>query len=1334
MQHAGSYAGRLAPRHLQVSHPADGYNAIEWHKSLGALFDLQSMSAEDYTRFMLNYEDNSIMSPSGQGNIASGINMQNFCKEVIVPFVVLHYGGVLNPRCRNNYAACQLLTIPIAPLESPANQVKFRYVIEKRELTVARRGDARMAQGNTKSTSLTFDATLIQHYHVIPILYEAIMRVDRRQVYAEMTKLVRENLMAWQASIAMFHYEYANAQPSFSTLVLQNKSRRAEYANRCRSGMVSDLVSIDNLLTGCLNRDLDMFTNLIASAVGMLPEIKQMVAIMPRGIMVENSSMFMVRVTIDPALMKFSIFETDEGYKKIDVDWSQNLLATTTSGDLDSRYHIELVSGPGLQAPNLSFKSLDDSDTAQSFLLPAVRIGEMVVPLILLDNEELCANGPAMDTSFITKGTKRHFFTVGAVTQTYRSLYCNQSFYRDGLEITTGTAAQKDPRISSIVNVEESASITDISLHTLHKQANIRSVFNLLNFTARLANMPELMLPIFYLREYQKMACDLLEARTTHLACLYEVSPRMMRTLSFHGVGTSIAPSYADAHRLCLWNAFQMSAPEGEYAALVSLLSFMGRNEELESFLSLVNNALGTVTPESVATLVLMRYLAEELHTREQFENWLDPTTNAAIALAFANAVGAMLTYIVSTTGNTLAMGDPICQVFFLRFVPFFNASCALAVKAAPTAGQTAALEMLPETGRLRLQEIYNVMYSGVAAFKRMVSKFPVGMICTYVQPFTLSAAAHLEEEQYVADFSNFAMPALVDRELRYIFVSGDQFSGKRAPGTQPRAPGRMRGSHGQAVPLLEGLRLELKSKFYRGEFAQLAGPTSELLQNFSILTGEEADGYGEYSFAGQNRKYENSFYCRSNKADLSEILTCTIRDLGMYDFTTLLDRKLTLDVTNLANPAVTANTPTTCQQFDQLAFADISHVRINMAFENILEKHKPTVIAANVQPFYSCLQPPLVLRLRTLRSIMGTMPLHAFYACMHYFSALTQENIVERFDLHYYSSLAYLCVRTMRYQGYNMTVMPVGDSIFVTGNRNVYNVRSDSVEHVVGTEMDMGIIPGRQASHGVHFPSVFMKEMRGMNVVFHDKDDNTSNRYALGRDRKKVDRTNCMLVLDWSNFLLPETTTACRTCPSVIPISGRYVNTTVHPNQGNPNAQGLRNMHLLEYDPLLKSHCICPTMLPHFSDSWMVLEDLKDTIQEKSSTAALFCMNAMFTSVEESLPGSKLPNNTRNAMLQNAIYKNICAPLTDSLALMFADTYTIGSGGAQFLRTPATEQKHKELTPRVEGEGMTPCHYHYVQDSPHFATKFNKLINLQLSTRTNTTSNPLGLASVSAP
>lgn len=448
-----------------------------------------------------------------------------------------------------------------------------------------------------------------------------------------------------------------------------------------------------------------------------------------------------------------------------------------------------------------------------------------------------------------------------------------------------------------------------------------------------------------------------------------------------------------------------------------------------------------------------------------------------------------------------------------------------------------------------------------------------------------------------------------------------------------------------------------------------------------------------------------------------------------MYDFTALLERKLTLDVTNMANPAVTMNTTATCKPFDQLAFADISHVRINMAFENIVEKHRPTVIAANIQPFYSCLQPLLVLRLRTLRNIMGTMPLHAFYACMHYFSALTQENIVNKFDLHYYSSLAYLCMRTMRYQGYNMSVMPVGDSIFVTGNRNVYTVRDDHVEHVVGTEMDMGIIPGRQASHGVHFPSVFMKEMRGMNVVFNDKDDNTSNRYTLGRDRKKVDRTNCILVLDRSNFLLPETTTACRTCPSVIPMSGRYINTTVHPNQGNPNAPAQRNMHLLEYDPLLKSH----TMLPHLSDSWLVLEDLKDTMQENTSTAALFCMNAMFTSVEQSLPGSKLPNDTRKDMLQNAIHKNNCAPLTDRLALMFADTYTIGSGGAQFLRAPATDQKHKELTPRVEGEGMTPCHYHYLQDSPHFATKFNKLINLQLSTRTNTTSNSVGLSSVSA-
>lgn len=116
-------------------------------------------------------------------------------------------------------------------------------------------------------------------------------------------------------------------------------------------------------------------------------------------------------------------------------------------------------------------------------------------------------------------------------------------------------------------------------------------------------------------------------------------------------------------------------------------------------------------------------------------------------------------------------------------------------------------------------------------------------MICTYVQPFTLSAAVQLEEEQYVADFSNFAMPALVDREFRYIFVSADEFSGKRPPAAQPRVAGRKRRYNGQSAAILDGLRLELKGKFYRGEFASLAGPTSELLQNFSILTGEEVDG-----------------------------------------------------------------------------------------------------------------------------------------------------------------------------------------------------------------------------------------------------------------------------------------------------------------------------------------------------------------------------------------------------------------------------------------------------------------------------------------------------------
>ncbi|ABG25572.1 ORF80 [Ranid herpesvirus 2] len=1333
MQHAAAFAGHKAALSLKVAQPATDYNMVSWNKHLHHLYSLQNMSAEDYVKFLIMYQDETNMKPKATNQIPSGINMFNFQKSAIIPFVALHYGGVLNPRVKNNYAACQLISVPIAPLEAPANQLKFQYVIEKRELSLAQRGDARMPQGNTKSSSMVFDVGLVQYFHRLEVDYEALLRIDQQQVFREMEKLVQENVMAWQATIAMYHFVYANAQPSYSTVLLQIKSKRREYANRCRSGLVNDLVSIDNLITGCMNRSLDTFNSLIAAAVEMMPEIRQVVAIMPRHVFAEHPYMFTVRVTVNPAILKFSIHETDETYKKIDVDWSHNLVSEMANGDMPNRYSITPVSTPGADVPNIAYKTLQEPNQPGSFLLPALKVGEMTVPLILLDNEPLSNNGPSMESSFTSSGFKRYFFLVGAVPPVYRSLYNNAAFYKDQLDITTGTAAQKDPRVSSVINMEESAAPTDVELYTLHKQANVQSVFDLVGFTSRVDTLPEIVRPTAYLAELKNMFDTPTELRTTHKVSLYEFSPRIMRSLKYEPNAGQIGLSFKNQHRLCMWNAFQMSAPEGEYAALVSLLSYMGTQSDLDNFLCLVNGAAAIVTVESVSALVMARALCVLIKGRNDLEDMLDPAINQDAA-AFSAALVTLINHVVSCKGNTLLMSDPICQIFISRLVPYLDSSCQFATRAGATAGQTAALALASEPCRARLREIHNVLSAGMCAFRGMVSKFPVECVPREVLPFSLSTYDLAgEDEEYVLHFSNFALPGLVNKELSYFWAQDGTLYPKKSDGP-PDSKRKKTGEH-SATPIASSVGNILKREIYKGRTLAFCLPNEVKTGTRSILDGARKNTGGGYTFDTEDRVYNYTFYCRSNRANLGEELTNAVGVSNLYNFASVVTHKHILDVANQGAQLVAVTDRQAGHGFVVLAFADVSHVRINMNFDTVGQDNR-TGIMNGVEPFYNCLQPPLVLRLNQLRDILGNLPTHAFYMCMHYFTMLSRQNLIKRFDRNYYSSWAYMCIRTMRYTGHNMTVMPVGDSIFVTGNRTVYKVESNDRGETIGTEMDMAIMPGRQGSHGISFPSVFIKEMSGMNVVFLDREDRTSTHYTLGTNRANTDKENCILVLDWSNYLMPETTTACRTCPAVIPVSGRYINATTARNGMNGQPQrgmALSNLHLTEYDPLLKSYCVCPTLLPHISDSWMILEDMKLCMHTDKNPAELFCAHALYNSVEDSLPGNSLPKFEKADMLKNALLRKICVPFTDSLALMFADTYTIGRGGSQFLKSTNTEQKLKELTPRVEGEGLTPCHYFYREQSAHFASKFNKVVNLQLSPSIFQPAS-LALASVAGP
>nr|QWY26478.1 MAG: hypothetical protein [Ranid herpesvirus 4] len=1288
MNHALAFAGNVGPLAYNFTQPANAFNVVQWNNELRQLFNLTDLSAEQFTRLILKQYAESTPEATSHGSRSAGLNNLNFCKEIVIPFLVVHYGGLLNPRTQSNYNACQLLALPIAPKQAPAGELKFKYVISSRSLSLAQHGDGNEHQGENRSSFMTFDASLKRFAHTIYIpSVELFHRIDALQIYTEMCKLVRENRMAWEFRIAMLHYEYARRQPSYTTLLLNKKSNSDNLMVRTGAGMILDIITLDNMMHGCLNRDFNLFGRLLNSAIGMQPEIENVVAIMPKGLLAEMSGLGMVKITIkNRSVYSFSVSDMDDRHQKLNVDWSHDLLKSTNTGDLDSRFEITWVQEK--YPRNISYKVLKEENTKDCFFLPAFKIGDTVVPCIQLDDQPIHENGPSMQTDYVSSGQKRYFFTVGTVPKIYNSFYKLSAFYKDTLDFTTGKVAVRNPGFSYVINLEEEGTPIEISTAMLHQYANCDEVFRCEDFAMRVEQIP-ICSAAEYIGAYCKTFAQPIESRTKEQVICSEISPRNMLSVRYTTNGTGVQASYAKQPRLCLWNSFLMSAPEGEYAALTGLYACLGENKQLDEFLKFVRAAAATVTPEAVSTLVFMRMLAQRIDTQQDFNDMMNDAQ-------MLESIGRLFNAISVSGGNAVYFADPICQLFMERLIRYLETSVQN--------GQF--VQVVPVNVFDRLVELRARLVSGINAFRAFIKTIPVPMIHETLLPFSLSTYHFPKEDHnYIRLFSNIALPGMVNREIRYFYVNTACGPTKRKK--KPDSP-----------PTDEQTTTHVKlfEKIYSGEHYAMANPNTRDYVIFNSLTGkidQDLNNGDMHSTQMETRTYSHTFYCYSDKPDLAYALSCGVTQLGNYNLGLFLGDRMILQRAADNNFTLTGVNAGENRDYTHLAFADISKQRINMKLTNVHTVYANT-IQQQYTPFYSTLQPSLVLRLRQLRKILAELPLHATLMCAHYFGTISQRNLTKYFDQTYYSGWAYLCVRTMTYKAYDMAVMPVGDAIFATGNRTVHLEKdTESIKFI--TKMDMGMLLGRHGNSGVVFPGVHIKEMAGMNVVF--SEENKRGDYTLAVDRATAQEKNFTLVLDWSNFLLPSTNSGARSCHSTIPLNGRFVNVT---NLPRSQARGPGGVPLLTYlkevDPVLNTYCVCPTLL-NLSDSIVNLKTIASNCLTNANPAEAFIKASSYANVDKTIPHQSFDFVRREKLLAHAMSNIKIAPFTNLLGLMFADTYTIGRGATQYLKESYSDQIARDLNPRVEGEGLTPCHYFNPETShAYFMSKFTSVTNFNIT------------------
>ncbi|QAB08523.1 ORF39 [Ictalurid herpesvirus 1] len=296
------------------------------------------------------------------------------------------------------------------------------------------------------------------------------------------------------------------------------------------------------------------------------------------------------------------------------------------------------------------------------------------------------------------------------------------------------------------------------------------------------------------------------------------------------------------------------------------------------------------------------------------------------------------------------------------------------------------------------------------------------------------------------------------------------------------------------------------------------------------------------------------------------------------------------------------------------------------------------------------------------MKTFGGQNPFMGFLYHLHLSTLIDKTVILKHFDVKYYSGFSYLCVRTTRFTGHGLSVLPRKSARFITGNMYAGMPISEGTGKHAWTQcMELAVGPAGLDRLGVYIPNIFCTDIHGMGVDFNPRD-----MYAVA-------------IFDAYNGFTPETKTTASPITNILALSGRY------------RVEGLGAP-----DPVTGLYSQCPTLVAGLGAGFDRLRSLVHRLNLPCDHAYAMILAAVDRgNVFETLP--VIFSNVEYMRDLELLKRTVDATPADrnlyreTMGLIFADNYVIGKNGEHVFRanTKTVPPTIAALSPKVLGESL---------------------------------------------
>lgn len=359
-------------------------------------------------------------------------------------------------------------------------------------------------------------------------------------------------------------------------------------------------------------------------------------------------------------------------------------------------------------------------------------------------------------------------------------------------------------------------------------------------------------------------------------------------------------------------------------------------------------------------------------------------------------------------------------------------------------------------------------------------------------------------------------------------------------------------------------------------------------------------------------------------------------------------------------------------------AISELPEDRISTIFRRV-----PIVAGLNVNVFRDVFQKRYEIASEYLGFGSYTMVLWM----LHMTTGFTLDSVQQHFDRHYPSGMSYLCVRTIKYQGYDIAVMPRKSAHLIVGNMYAGWPTATSVGATYNQVVESTIAPKSLGSMGILLRNVLCTKIQG---------------YGTTLDFSKNDT---IITLDCYSGYLPECRTATGSAYDIVPIGGRF--------DGDAKNETMP-------DALTGFYTLLPTLNPLLSDA---VELIRRYIRVHFMLSDDHSFKLFMDAVGNGDFVSSLPpefrgitNQTKAGILSNIAHgKATPGPFNGGLAALFSDTYGVGRGSGLTMKTRTGEQSSvdKDLSVIVKGETIVSSFI--TGEDTAYAAKFSRQTGINI-------------------